>query len=590
MSPLYHQMTLLHPQMSPLYPQMSPLHPQMSPLHLKCHHYTPKCHHYTLKCHHYTLKCHHYTLKFHHYTLKCHHCTSNVTTTLKCHHYTSNVTTTPSNVTNIPSNVTITPPNVTATTLNGTTTPTPTMFITTPNVTTTPTTNSTATSNVTNTPTPSLATTTRNLTTTPTTNSTATSNVTATPTPGITVTTRNFTTTSNTTATSNASAPTPIITSTTANVTTAPSTTANNSSTNTSQSTITPMPPVSTTNTIIIPATCPEMQCPPLSMCANSVCQCLAGTYMSQGLCIEAKVFPGLLHFLSIDFKPEMSNHTSELFRTTSDRIVQQLKSVFSSKQGYITSTVLELTAGSVVATVNNVFEPNSLATENSTNQAITDAIKNNIIQNASFTPTNLCAQNPPPCDAGSTICSSANGTATCSCMPGYILTGFSERICKACPSGQQAVNQNCVPCAFGYSGFNCNDSSLLALVVVAVVLGAILLIIILALLICCVVYRSKRISNHNSPYSTDFATWRSHAVTPIPRASLGNNTNSEAYQTEMPLPDSIKPNNGLMGSYDLMPLDDMKTFKGKNPPRYSYLVEGHENPYFNSDEQTPQS
>lgn len=33
-------------------------------------------------------------------------------------------------------------------------------------------------------------------------------------------------------------------------------------------------------------------------------------------------------------------------------------------------------------------------------------------------------------------------------------------------------------------------------------------------------------------------------------------------------------------GSYDLNP-EEMMTFKGKNTSRYSYLVQGHENPYF---------
>lgn len=33
-------------------------------------------------------------------------------------------------------------------------------------------------------------------------------------------------------------------------------------------------------------------------------------------------------------------------------------------------------------------------------------------------------------------------------------------------------------------------------------------------------------------------------------------------------------------GSYDLNP-EGMMTFKGKNTSRYSYLVQGHENPYF---------
>lgn len=33
-------------------------------------------------------------------------------------------------------------------------------------------------------------------------------------------------------------------------------------------------------------------------------------------------------------------------------------------------------------------------------------------------------------------------------------------------------------------------------------------------------------------------------------------------------------------GSYDLNP-DTMRTFKGNNPSRYSYLVQGYENPYY---------
>ena len=41
-------------------------------------------------------------------------------------------------------------------------------------------------------------------------------------------------------------------------------------------------------------------------------------------------------------------------------------------------------------------------------------------------------------------------------------------------------------------------------------------------------------------------------------------------------------------GSYDLTS-DSMNTFKGKNPSRYSYLVQGHENPYFKpADERRP--
>ncbi|GAA6067867.1 mucin-2 isoform X2, partial [Tachysurus ichikawai] len=54
----------------------------------------------------------------------------------------------------------------------------------------------------------------------------------------------------------------------------------------------------------------------------------------------------------------------------------------------------------------------------------------------------------------------------------------------------------------------------------------------------------------HNSPYSSDeFQMWPSHNITPIPRASLGNNVNTETYGTEMPMPDRVKPSNGLVST-----------------------------------------
>lgn len=308
---------------------------------------------------------------------------------------------------------------------------------------------------------------------------------------------------------------------------------------------------------------------------------------MLQGQCLEGKVFPGNLHF-SLTFEPEMSNPNSDIFHKTANDIIAKLKYIFKESEGYVHSTVLKLSEGSVVATVNNVFKASSPATQQSTQQTITAAIKNGTI-NATFTPTSLCDQNP--CDTRTTECNSTDTFPICSCMPGYVLSGFSSRSCIACPSGQKAEGQNCVPCAFGYSGFNCNDSALLALVVVAVVLGAILLILVLALIIFFVFCRTKHVSHTSSPYSPDkFQTWPAQPVTPIPRASLARDAKSEPYGTEMPLPDSRKPSNGLMGSYDLMQLDDMKTFKGKNAARYSYLVEGHENPYFSSADEQPSS
>ncbi|KAL6476683.1 hypothetical protein MHYP_G00151820 [Metynnis hypsauchen] len=329
-------------------------------------------------------------------------------------------------------------------------------------------------------------------------------------------------------------------------------------------------------------ATCPAIPCPTLSVCINSTCQCLAGTFLSGGRCVEAKVFPGNLR-VNRTFVEEMRNPQSAAFRSISSEIIAALNSALKNIPGYINSTVLQLTPGSVVATVDNVFEPNSPATRDTTIQAIMSAINssNGILATATFNVTSLCQQNPPPCDVTTTTCTdSESGIATCTCMPGFISIEFTTRTCIACASGERSVDNKCEPCPFGYSGFNCNDSSLLALVVVACVLGGLLLILIVAMIIYCVMNRKnpKHVEYASSPYSTEeFRDWSTQGITPIPRATVSSNSGN---MIEMSEPRK-NHSNGLTGSYDLMPVDNLNTFKGKNPSRYSYLVQGHENPYF---------
>uniref|UniRef100_A0AAR2LKQ2 SEA domain-containing protein n=1 Tax=Pygocentrus nattereri TaxID=42514 RepID=A0AAR2LKQ2_PYGNA len=330
-------------------------------------------------------------------------------------------------------------------------------------------------------------------------------------------------------------------------------------------------------------ATCPTIPCPTLSVCINSTCQCLAGTFLSGGRCVEAKVFPGNLR-VNRTFVEEMRNPQSAAFHNISSEIVAALNSALKNISGYINSKVLQLTPGSVVATVDNVFEPNSPATRNTTAQAIMSAIgsSNGILATATFNVKSLCQLNPPPCDVKTTTCAdSESGIATCTCMAGFISTEFTTRSCIACASGERSVDNRCEPCPFGYSGFNCNDSSLLALVVVACVLGGLLLILIVAMIIYCVMNsrkNSKHVEYASSPYSTEeFHDWPAQGITPIPRATVSSNSDN---MMEMSEPRK-NHSNGLTGSYDLMPVDNLNTFKGKNPSRYSYLVQGHENPYF---------
>uniref|UniRef100_A0A3Q3QGP2 SEA domain-containing protein n=1 Tax=Monopterus albus TaxID=43700 RepID=A0A3Q3QGP2_MONAL len=329
---------------------------------------------------------------------------------------------------------------------------------------------------------------------------------------------------------------------------------------------------------------CPLRPCPLLSICFNGACQCLTGTFLVNDICVPAQVFPGQLHFGSMNFEPEMRDRSSTTFQKKAALISAGLRDALKDLQGYIRSDVVELQPGSVRASVNNYFK-NTNVTQETVDRTIVEAIansKNGTFANTTFVGTKLCDQPPLACDASTTLCTTTKGSATCSCKEGYISNMYSNTTCRACPSGQRAVGDTCQTCAFGYSGFNCNDSALLAVVVISCVLGGILLIIILVLLICCC---RRGCSKTKDDYSTGlYASGDSNqpwptGITPIPRATTNWHAGSSIEMTEGS-GNQGAGTNGLTGSYDLNP-EAMKTFKGKNPSRYSYLVQGHENPYF---------
>uniref|UniRef100_A0A8C4ZYS1 SEA domain-containing protein n=1 Tax=Gadus morhua TaxID=8049 RepID=A0A8C4ZYS1_GADMO len=194
---------------------------------------------------------------------------------------------------------------------------------------------------------------------------------------------------------------------------------------------------------------CPAVSCPPDSVCRDGICQCFAGSYMVDGTCETAQVFPGELHIVSLEFVDDMANSTSEIFRKTSAKISSELRGFLADTPGYVRSEVLSLARGSVLATVNNVFQ-NSNATQKSVNTAIVDGIKNSggFLNGTIFTATELCLEQPLPCDSMSTKCQSLNGRAQCSCQEGFIPNVFSSKSCSACPSGTRAdsVKRTCPP------------------------------------------------------------------------------------------------------------------------------------------------
>ncbi|KAG1928594.1 protein HEG [Pimephales promelas] len=373
--------------------------------------------------------------------------------------------------------------------------------------------------------------------------------------------------------------------STTGNATTPPIT---NSTTGPIVSTTNP------TNTTTTPATCPSVPCPPLSVCVNSICQCLTGTFPLNNACVETKSFPSSLK-VNRTFVPAMHDPKTPEFHKVANEILIAVNAILRNQPNYINSTVLRLTPGSIVASVNSYFEPNSPVTQESITSAISTGIQNattcgmtncGILAGAQYNVSNLCEQELSPCDVDTTECKAKDGIALCTCKPGYVPSLYQVKSCRVCPSGYKAQGSDCVQCSFGYSGFNCNDSSLLALVVVACVLGGLLLIVILAVLIyICVTHRKRSDDNHfSSPYAAEEfrATWPSQDITHIPRVTLTSSSSNDVFGNNLEMvegPGKKGHTNGLKGSYDLT-ADDMRTFKDPNPTRYSYLV-GHENPYF---------
>ncbi|KAG7492159.1 hypothetical protein MATL_G00012370 [Megalops atlanticus] len=389
---------------------------------------------------------------------------------------------------------------------------------------------------------------------------------------------------------------TTVSTNDTSNTTAIPSTSSPTNGTN--NATTIPITTVRPTNR---PQACSSNPCPFDSICVEMfstfTCRCLAGSFFDKGSCVPAKVFPGDLHLTKLEFTEKMSDTSSREFQETALKIEEMLRKALKTQNGYIKSTVLQLRKGSVIATVDNIYDRSSNATQNTSTTAINEFISTcgsncGPLENATFKETALCQQNPSPCDTDTTECSSGNGgIASCTCKSGYISSQFSNTSCMACPSGQKAVNNMCVPCPFGYAGFNCSDSALLAVVVISCVLGGLLLILLLVFLFCCCRTSHKEIS-YNSPYPAHEVQgqWSTQQMPKIPRATA--NPNWEPTQLEMTESGSTRalvakdrPRNGAMALYDVS-TDDLRTFKDKNPSRYSYLVQGQDNPYFVADEE----
>ncbi|XP_027033531.2 mucin-13b isoform X10 [Tachysurus fulvidraco] len=349
--------------------------------------------------------------------------------------------------------------------------------------------------------------------------------------------------------------------------------------------------------TTLAPGPCASNSCPFGSTCQellhNYTCVCQPGLFYNevQKVCYLAKTFPTELK-LAESFQQGMEDQNSLIFKQTADEILNALQDAFKDID-YLGSTVLSLKKGSVIADVENFFSPTSEVTADTVKKHLSEAIKKpGVLLGANVMYDNIC--NKGYCHDESTNCDPGSGLASCTCRDGYIKITQTNQACAACPSGQKAVNQEeCKLCAFGFSGFNCEDPYLLILVVVACVLGTLFLATLTGAIV--LYTRSKKMtkSPEKIPANGNLEFTKPAGIPRIPRV----NPNSGWQPTNLEMTDSgsrhalvtkDRTETTAMWNYDYP--EDTRSYKTQTPSRTGYAATGAydgsrvtRNPYYDA-------
>ncbi|XP_013866988.1 protein HEG [Austrofundulus limnaeus] len=241
---------------------------------------------------------------------------------------------------------------------------------------------------------------------------------------------------------------------------------------------------------------CEKDPCPAGSRCVNTrgsfSCECPLGLDLADGrTCTRAKTFLG-----SFSFEKQDSSIKSAAMHEIQREILQLLNVSLSVLQGYRRSTLSKGERGGLHILAVNMFAISADVTTAEVYESVTVVLgkcnsslshcRMALMHQLSYHMESLCEAQRTQCDPERSVCADSSGTSSCQCLQGYYKRSPDEMSCLECGDGYKLENGTCVPCMFGFGGFNCGNFYKLIAVVVSPAGGALLLILIIALIVTC--------------------------------------------------------------------------------------------------------
>ncbi|XP_041807417.1 protein HEG [Chelmon rostratus] len=244
---------------------------------------------------------------------------------------------------------------------------------------------------------------------------------------------------------------------------------------------------------------CERDPCPVGSRCVNTrgsfSCECPLGFDLEDGrTCTRAKTFLGTFSVNRLPHDPVIFKSTS--IHEIQREIIQLLNASLSVLRGYSRSLLSKKEEDGVRISAVNMFSISTNVTSAEVYNSIQMSLSNCssslahcrmvLHHQLTYHMESLCVAQKTQCDTERSTCTDTSGTAHCQCLQGYYKHNPDDLSCLECGDGYKLENGTCIPCMFGFGGFNCGNFYKLIAVVVSPAGGAVLLILIIALIVTC--------------------------------------------------------------------------------------------------------